>query len=282
MTKLPKYHPVCGHRVGAGYTGSLDITTNQTVQNDTETQAIDETVEKDMVEGGVMGSVKASLLGASSSVTGYLKGRETTADKEGTTDIERHSETRSISQTVHIETVDTVEAAEKLGCQDPECPYYTENQKIDLTSEKQVSYNKLSERIGETTETQQEQHSLNDIDIQSEAEFDWADELKSDRQVDDPESRETDEYAVTGLGDNIAEEDKLENVIQANQNDPDHSDKYTVTGLGDDINEETKQETSTNRNTRETDPADRSVNDGSSENNDDRNNHDTDRTRGRR
>ena len=63
MTKLPEYHPVCGHRVGEGYTGTLDITTNQTVQNDTEIQAINETVEKDMVEGGVMGSVKASLVG---------------------------------------------------------------------------------------------------------------------------------------------------------------------------------------------------------------------------
>ena len=149
------------------------------------------------------------------------------------------------------------------------------------------------------------------MNIQSEAEFDWAGELMSDGQVDDPEYRETDDYAVTGLGDdideedtldnstatnrngtdhddkytvtglgdNIAEEDKLENVIQANQNDPDPSDEYTVTGLGDDFAEDDKLENITDRNTSENEQDNRSVTDTSSENNDDR---DIDRTRGRR
>jgi hypothetical protein len=121
------------------------------------------------------------------------------------------------------------------------------------------------------------------IDIQSEDEFEWAGELRSDGPAENPETVQTDDkYTVTGLGDDIDEKDKLENVIQANQNDPDPSDEYAVTGLGDDIAEKDKLENIIEINNREGKQESRSVTDDPSEETASRNDRNTDRERGRR
>jgi hypothetical protein len=279
MTEIPDKHSGCGHKVENAYQAVVETATTRTAQISDIEQNTMETAEKDSVESGISGSIKGSLAGLSASVKGYVKGKTTTVDKESTSEVHHESESLTANQLVRVEPVDKLENAEGLGCQKIGCPNYYPREQHRIRENRSNAQVTLSDGNALTTAQERALAAPNPTHEYTEYGTDPSPEGPLEPDPND------DKYTVTGLGDNITEEDKLGNVIQANQNDPDPSDEYTVTGLGDGFDEDDKLENIMDRNNPETEQDNRSVSDTSSENNDDRNDHDdrdTDRTRGRR
>lgn len=194
--------------MGKAYRASLEVTADQTKQTDEETHDTIEKESKQTVEAGTEGSLKASLTGVGASVKGYVKGKVSSARKMVNSDVSRQSESTTVSQSVHIETVDNVEDAHRLGCQDPDCQYNNEKQKVDLVGEVSVS----NGEVAEVFEDKEQQEQLTEREQQHLRAHATTTELESDQSG----IKQEDDDRTEGLSDDLDSEHDSENVIKSN------------------------------------------------------------------